>query len=390
MKQNKWTSALVAAGLLSVAAATHAEEASTPLLTAVSSTTLSGYISTSMVWNPASHNGGVAGLVQNVGGVAQQDGFNLDVVSLTLDKPISDEDWAAGYHVQLLLGPGANQRGTSTIASGFGGGEVAFNEAYVALKIPVGNGIILNIGQFGTYNGYEAYDVYKNPNFTKSYGFYNETSAHTGVKASYKVNDVLSLSAAVANTGNAANGGSSRVDAKAPIESKKAVLGMINLTAPDSVAWLKGASLGLGALSGPGNGVSKTTSQFYVGGTLPTFVDGLTIGFGYDYTAPDSVDFVPANAYANSIAGYVGYKLTEKLTSNSRVDYGTSSAGWYYAGVKPQKLISLTETLDYALWKNVITRGEVRWDHSLTGDKPYGGGSYHNNVLLLLNVVYLF
>jgi len=56
---------------------------------------------------------------------------------------------------------------------------------------------------------------------------------------------------------------------------------------------------------------------------------------------------------------------------------------------------SATLTADYALWANVISRAELRWDHSMSGDKPYGGtvpgvGVNRNAVTLALNLIYKF
>lgn len=382
-----WTTGLLAGGVLCAAAL--AEESQSPVNTALNATSLSGYISTSAVWNPANGPVAVAGMAQSIGNPGMQDGFNLDVVSLTLDKPITEGGWSAGYHVQTLLGPGANSRGTFLVGSA--SSEVAFNEAYIALNVPVGNGIVLNVGQFGTYNGYEAYDVYKNPNFTKSYGFYNETSAHTGVKASYKFNDSISLSTAVGNTGSASDGLSSRVDARSAYEAKKAFLGMLTLTAPESFGALKGATISFGALTGPGAGTidnGKSTQQYYIGGDIPTPLTGLVFGYGLDYTA------LASGGYAKSAAGYLKYAVTDKLKFNTRADYGDSNVlGWYggngFYGTNDAELLSITETVEYSLWKNVLTRAEVRYDMSLdSANKPYAGKG--DNWLLLANIVYQF
>jgi len=47
----------------------------------------------------------------------------------------------------------------------------------VNLHVPSVTGSSSTSGQFGTFNGYEAYDSYKKPNWSRSYGFFNETSA---------------------------------------------------------------------------------------------------------------------------------------------------------------------------------------------------------------------
>jgi len=55
-KVNKWTLGLAAVGLVSLPAVVQAEEKPNQLLTALSSTTISGYVDTSAHWNPGTGN----------------------------------------------------------------------------------------------------------------------------------------------------------------------------------------------------------------------------------------------------------------------------------------------------------------------------------------------
>jgi hypothetical protein len=393
MKISKWTKMLLSAGLVSIPAVMLADDAPAPstVLTALSSTTLSGYVDTTAVWKFGTGDANMPGRVYD--GPDVQDGFNLNVVSLTLDKPLDKDGWSAGYHVQMLMGPGAMKRGTGLIDVPT---DFAFNEAYVNLHVPIGNGLEVHVGQFGTFNGYEAYDSYKNPNWSRSYGFFNETSAHTGIAAFYKVADWLTVQAGVGNTGPF----NSQVDAKTSTESAKAYLVMATLTAPDSFGFMKGATLSGGYTTGPNTDDAPHIDQFYVGGTMPLPVTGLSLGFAYDYTA-DVGD--TSGTYANATALYIMYQATEKLKINTRLDYTSATHGYYYDALGSattfhtgnDQLGSLTVTADYALWKNVVSRAEFRWDHSFDGTGPYGGveaGIPHDKdaVSLALNIIYLF
>src|ERR1041384_1459191 len=115
MKTNQWTLGLLATGLVSIASVASAEEKpASQVLTALSATTLSGYIDTSAVWKFGTGDANMPGRVYD--GPDVQDGFNLNVVSLTLDKAPDSSAWSAGYHVQMLMGPGAVKRGTGLIA----------------------------------------------------------------------------------------------------------------------------------------------------------------------------------------------------------------------------------------------------------------------------------
>jgi hypothetical protein len=401
MNISKWTQVLVSAGLISVPAAVRAADAEaepTFVQTAVASTTLSGYVDTTMIWAPGSGNANLPGRVYD--GSDVQDGFNLNLVSVNLTKPLDDSEWSAGYHVQMLFGPFAAKRGTGSIVPVPGTGvpastiaEFAFNEAYVNLRVPIGNGIEFHIGQFGTFNGYEAFDSYKDPNWSRSYGFFNETSAHTGVAAFYKFGDWLSVQGGIGNVGPF----NSQVDARATEESQKAYLGMATLTAPESWGFLKGATLSAGYTVGPHVGGGEHVQQIYVGGNLPLPITGLTLGYAYDYTAGIAQFAVGPGAtggYANAAALYLLWQATEKLKLNARFDYTSATQGWYGpTGV--ERLGSITATVDYSLWKNVVSRAEIRWDHALDGTEAFGGsvagtGDDVNAVSIMLNFIYLF
>jgi hypothetical protein len=404
MNISKWTQVLLGAGLVTLPAVARAEvPESSSILTSLSSTTLSGYIDTSAVWKVGTGNANMPGRVYD--GADSQDGFNLNVVSLSLTKPLDEGEWSAGYNVQMLFGPYATKRGTRSIIGS--GGDFALNEAVILLRVPVGNGIDFKVGQFGTYNGYEAFDTYKNPNWSRSYGFYIESSAHTGVSASYQFNDMISASVGIGNIA----GFNNQADAKSSIESKKAYLGIVTFTAPESFGFMNGASLSVGYTYGDAvpaggtngfNNVSGTPNpdgrwsqgNFYVGGAIPLPVTGLSLGFAYDYT--HGIGF--EESYAEAVAAYINWQVTEKLKVNGRADYGWGSNGvfGYETGDgKKNELFSLTGTIDYALWKNVISRAEVRWDSAVSGDRPFGGKfegepSDRNAVSLAFNFIYQF
>src|SRR5215213_6162230 len=111
MKINQWTLGLAAVGVVSLASAVNAEEAKmNALQTALSSTTISGYVDTSVEWTLREKGFGPTPGIQNFIPFrnGKQDGFNLNVVKLTIEKPLDESEWAAGYKVDLLFGPDAN------------------------------------------------------------------------------------------------------------------------------------------------------------------------------------------------------------------------------------------------------------------------------------------
>lgn len=371
MKLNKWTVALAATGAVSLASAVQAEE-SHPVNTLLSSTTLSGYVDTSAIWNFGTGSA-VANRFANTSS-SRQDGFNLNLAKVQLEKPVDEGTWSAGYKVETVFGPDA-----AVLPGRLGSGDVALKQAYVALRAPVGNGIDIKVGQWDTLIGYEVTDSYANPNFSRSFGFALEPLGHLGVQASYQITEAVGIAGGVANTGNL--GLTSHANGANAIESQKSYLGAITLKAPDSWGWLAGSSLyagvidngsasGLNALSATGE--RGNSLNLYVGASLATPIKELSLGGSYDYLINGYGSF--KGSYANASALYASYQLTKEIKLNNRVEYATSSGGVFLpGGFNDEQVFAETFTLDYALWANVVTRAEFRWDHSLRNDKAFDG-----------------
>ncbi|MEY4325700.1 MAG: hypothetical protein RIS24_1871 [Verrucomicrobiota bacterium] len=391
MKFNKWTVALAATGVVSFASAVQADE-SHPVNTALSSTTLSGYVDTSAIWNLGSGSQ-VANRFANTGS-DRQDGFNVNTVKIQLEKPIDEGTWSAGYKFETMFGPDANVM-PGALTSG-----VAIKQAYAALRAPIGNGIDFKVGQFDPIVGYEVTDSYANPNFSRSLGFNNlEPFGHTGILASYQVNDIIGVSGGVANgdSGFGLNGGSLTASGFASgqvggsmrgllAESARVYMGSVVVKAPESTGWLAGSSLYVGAVNGDANGSKNDPTLLYVGVSLATPIQELTLGASADLLFNAGVG---GQSYANAYAFYTGYQITEKLKANNRFEYATSGYGAFLPGRAEDKMIGETFTLDYALWANVLTRGEFRWDRSVDGGaNPFDG--QRNDLSLTASVVYKF
>src|SRR5881296_3584555 len=154
MKFNRWTIALAAVGVVSLASAAQAEEKASSVMTALSSTTLSGYVDTSAQWNFGTGNARLPDY--KFGGSSKADGFNLNVIQLRIERPLDEAEWAAGYRVDLWAGPDANTLDTLSSTSTGYAADFAIRQAYIALRMPVGNGIDWKLGVFDSIIGYES------------------------------------------------------------------------------------------------------------------------------------------------------------------------------------------------------------------------------------------
>jgi Putative beta-barrel porin-2, OmpL-like. bbp2 len=395
MKFNKWTLGLAAVGVVSLASAVKAEETANTVLTAASSTTLSGYVDTSAQWNPGTGNANVPGYTFN--SPSKADGFNLDAVKVSLEKPLDESEWAAGYRVDLMFGPDANT--LNTTSTGNNTSDFAIRQAYVALRTPVGNGIDWKIGVFDTVVGYESIDAVSNPNYTRSWGFTLEPTTHTGILGTYRVVDWLSVAAGVADTtGSIING---RADPP-KAESYKTYMGSVSLTAPESWGFLSGSTLYGGVVngfSGSGSATAANQINLYSGITMATPVTGLRLGLAYDYYGVPTQAGSPNNSvWADSLGAYASFQATEKLSLHARGEYVWQDRA--DGPLQASTMVELTGTVQYDLWKNVVSRIEVRWDHAADGTKPFGGTatssttstppSECNAVMIAGNLIYKF
>src|SRR6266496_291785 len=400
MKVNKWTMGLATLGLVSIPVTGSAEEKMNQVWTALSSTTISGYVNTSMHWNTGTGNDSVPTYSYNTSD--KQDGFNLNVVKLTIEKPLDEAQWAAGYKAELLFGPDATSYAT-TVDSAGDLSSTAIKQAYVALRTPIGNGLDFKVGVWDTIVGYETFDAGSNPNYSRSYGFTIEPTTHTGVLGSYQVNKAISLSAGIANT----HGPLINEKANPPkAESYKAYMGSIALTAPDDWGFIAGSTLYAAVVNGFNSSSGTDQTSWYVGTTLNTPVKNWKVGASFDYLGTTG-EFGAGHVYANAWALYSSFQATEKLSFHLRGEYASTDTSLLGSAANlpggNSEVFALTGTLQYDLWKNVLSRLEIRWDH-LAGDNAMTGygtaidpdtgdriaGHKRNNVLIAANIIYKF
>jgi hypothetical protein len=214
---------------------------------------------------------------------------------------------------------------------------------------------------------------------------------------------LVSASAAIANTvGPVINRKAHEAPAPStPAESFKAYTGAIALTAPEDWGFIAGSTLYGGVLSGFNDDPAAdwTQTSWYTGLTMNTPVKAVKVGASYSYLGTTS-SRAGADNYANALAAYLSFQCTEKLSLHGRGEYvwtdanlfGTVPVGGTVGG--NNEIFALTGTLQYDLWKNVISRLEIRWDH-LSGDGDmvgYGSGTSNlrNGVMIGANVIYQF
>ncbi len=319
--------------------------------------------------------------------------FNVQAVKIALEKALPDKnEWAAGFRIDTIYGAdarflgdsGFNNQSTgsgSSTSSVNGNSTFALEQALVKFRIPVGNGLDIYAGKFVTFLGYEVIESPANPNFSRGLLFTNAIPlTHTGVYADYKFNDTFEAKFGVVDGWNNSvsfNNGSDESF------GGKAITGQLTINAPGKNANITqsfiyapqndGAALSAGApTNGPGLAPVGDNPVFVYdiwGNWTPTFdkSGNTTLGFNLDY-GNDSYNWYGAALYAQ-------YKLTKVITLAGRGEYlhADANAGKYGAGgitnpvtgilsPESQDDFSLTATISFAIWDNLLTRAEYRFD----------------------------
>jgi hypothetical protein len=407
MKYNAWTLALIGAGVVSLPAVARAEESTNSVLTALSTTTISGYVDTSAHWNPGTGNQNLPLYTPNGRpGGTKADGFNLDVLALTLSKPAGEGGWSAGYNATLLFGPDAVGYNNSV---GSFPSDLSLKDTYVDLHAPLGNGLDFKLGTFTEILGYEVYETGNNPNYTRSYGYAIEPTAMTGLLAGYQLTSAVLLNGGIADTWSA---GVNARSAPPKAESFKTYMASVTFTCPTNFGAISGSTLSGGIINGfdAVNAVDKTS--LYIGSTVNTPITNVKVGAGWDYAflGPNNIGIgaLPHHSgYQGAFGLYLSWQVTEKLGLFTRGEYFAESG--YLAGTvgtaavpgglgiagEAASAFDVTQTLQYDLWKNVLARLEFRWDHAEHGN-GFGGvatgapANAQNAFLLAANFIYKF
>ena len=367
-------------GWLSFSALLHAQEAAAGANALAASTTLSGYVSTSYHFGPDGGNDPYALAPAN------RNAFSLDVIGLSIRRPLDEWLFDTGFRVDLWLGPDA-----SLLDSGASASTVELRQAYIDLRVPIADpreaggarSLDLRLGVFDSPLGYESLDRNLNPHYTHSWGFTIEPTLHTGLLAMYPGVDALEngesdylFSFGVANTIDP------RINATAQNEDRKTFLAGLTWLLPDSFGPLDGTAFSAGYVNGRARTGAKTDQNLYLGVGLPLPSDRWSLGLVYDARILDG-----AGNDDSVFGAYLGHRLNDKLSLNLRGEIFQDGAKLFNSesGAEQTDGHGLTATLDYRLWENVTSRLEYRWDHT---DSLVNGR--HDSQALHLNLIYEF
>jgi putative OmpL-like beta-barrel porin-2 len=179
--------------------------------------------------------------------------FKFDVSELVIQKDTPNPG-DVGFRTDLTYGfsePEVNQSTPDTTDTQ--SHQFDLQQGFVSYKAPIGSGLQLDFGKFGTHIGAEVMGGYDgwNYNLSRSFLFSFGPFTHTGIRASYTINDMISV------LGMVANGWDNTVDSN----DGKSVGAQIAITPNDSVSLLLNWVSGPEAIGNQGLNAFSTTSN---------------------------------------------------------------------------------------------------------------------------------
>ncbi len=336
--------------------------------------------------NPSGNNGAIPF------GADRVNEFQLNQAYLFLEKAVdaSGSSWDIGGRVDFLFGTDApstqatgwdNQilrSGTGVPANirDFNQYDVAFPQAYVEIFAPLGNGLTVKAGHFYTIIGYEV--VTSPDNFFYSHAYtmnYGEPFTHSGVLATYTVNDNWSV------TGGAVTGWDNfRQDG-----GDWSFLGGVNWGSDDGRS-----ALAVSLITGEnGNDSVGQNTTMYSIVFSHDFTDKLHYVFQHDFGVQEDGNGIGDDADWYGINQYLTYDINEKVAAGLRAEWFSDRGGRintfganYYA---------ISAGVNYSPVSWLKFRPEVRYDWADTnGAGTAFGGNKNEQVQVAADFIITF
>ena len=337
---------------------------------------LSGYVDAGYSYNFTGASSGTDNVAGRFGSdTAAKGDFNLYAVKIALEKALTSENTAqAGFRTDVMIGEDANYLANRTNVNDGTNNDQNSNalfleQAYVAIRAPVGNGWDFKVGKFVSILGYEVIERPGNMNVTYGLLWQQFPLFYTGVLSSYKFDEYLDGKLGVVNGSNTDNNTNT-----ANSGDGCALLAALNITAPGGNAnWSNNFQYS----TNPENdtGVSTSANSTFVGGAQPSSSGSMVIYNSWGNWSPKfgndkllfAFDSVLGNYNSTTVAttwygaaAYAKYQFNDWFSLASRGEYiGSNNAGKF--GVNGSTTTQGTTNASHAtgnnLWEYTLTAG---------------------------------
>lgn len=276
----------------------------------------------------------------------------LNMVKLNLEKQATLES-PFGFRVDAVGGPGARLLLSTKDADRGLDATRAIWQAYVSYAAPIGNGLVIDFGKFGTPIGLESVDTKDNFNYSHSYLFNYGPFYHTGLRAKYSFNDKVSVTGYLVNAWDSigdTNSGKTFGATVSFMPHKKLSLSQTYLTGPENPRD-----------NGNWRNIFNTLATF-------TATDKLTFQSDFVY-GNDRATLAPTRNHWTGFAGFTRYAFNDRFALGGRFDVFRDQSG-LFTGLG-QTLHGYTVTQEIKMMNNLISK--VEWRRGVSNQDFFTG-----------------
>lgn len=235
-----------------------------------------------------------------------------------------------------------------------------FQEMYLSAKVPLGSGLTIKAGKWVTLLGYEVIESPNNLNFSRGYLFtFGIPLTHTGGLFSYTLTDWFTVQAGVV----------------VGWDNSEDNNGRPSYTGQFAFTPLKDFTANLNWIAGPEQNDQNTHQRYALDFVFGyTGIKNLTLAADVLYGHEDKeASLVAADTRQNTSASwwawaaYAAYDWTENLRTALRLEYFDDPDGVRTAAIAPGSKVELydvTATVQYKIWKGLVSRVEYRHDNA--------------------------
>ena len=302
--------------------------------------------------------------------------FQVDQIWLTMDKAPTAES-RAGFHAEFVTGAdnwGSNVSNDST---------PHLYAGYVSYLAPVGDGLQIDLGRFGTVLGAEVVQTNGNYFITQGAVFGLQPVTFSGVQVSTSITDEIGFTAGIVND--------VYDDTMVSSDNDKAYFAQVSYGG-DAFGLNVGFIYGEDNTTGVCNGAGCDTSLVDVTLTADP-MENLSLWVNYDWKHTNGQD-TTVHGDAHGLSGAGRLALADDMGIATRLEYIWTEDS--LAGASDDiELFTLTGTFDKTLAEGLVTRLELRWDTFIEGDggafafnQRTDGGATNNDQLVALWQIY--